>query len=116
MSWGYFTRDEFACHCGCGKNEIKDEIIDLCDALRKELKIPLIVNSGYRCPDHPIESAKPVPGKHTEGIAADLKMPNGIKLREAIDIALLWEVGGIGVGKRYIHLDTRLTTPVMWGY
>jgi uncharacterized protein YcbK (DUF882 family) len=116
MSWQYFTRDEFACNCGCGTNRIQNEIIDLCEQLRKELKIPLVVTSGYRCPNHPVEANKVLPGRHTEGIAVDLRMPNGSKMREALDILLLWDVAGIGVGKRFIHIDMRDSTPVVWGY
>lgn len=117
MSWEYFTREEFTCNCGCGTNEIQDEIIDLCDDLRREMGIPLVVVSGYRCPNHPIEARKPNgPGQHSAGVAADLRMTNGIYLREALEFALLWDVPGIGVGRRYIHLDLRDDTPVVWGY
>ena len=116
MSWRYFTRDEFECHCGCRKNKIKDELIDLCDALRGHLDVPLIVNSGYRCPDHPIEASKLRVGPHGHGLAADLSMPDGVVLRDAVEILLRWGVKGIGVGKRFVHIDLRQSTPVMWGY
>lgn len=44
------------------------------DRIRGSLGKPVIVNSWYRCPDHPIEAKKRIPGVHTHAIAADLRL------------------------------------------
>ena len=62
MTWENFTREEFTCKCGCGANEIKDELIDVLQEIRTEVGVPFPVSSGYRCPNHPVEAKKKAPG------------------------------------------------------
>ena len=40
--------------------------------LEKKLGRELIITSGYRSPDHPIEKAKKKPGEHSFGLAVDV--------------------------------------------
>jgi len=124
MNWPNFTREEFACQCGCGGNEVQDDLIDRLQRIRTRLKMPLRVTSGYRCPDHPIEAAKSKPGAHTTGLAADI----GIDRGEAflfLSAALDENFTGIGVNQkgegRFIHVDlipNRVNSPrpTIWSY
>ena len=109
MSWPNFTREEFACRCGCGKNEIHDKTIDLVQSIRTAVGEPLSITSGYRCPNHPIEAKKATPGTHAQGLAADIGVSHGTA-RKVLEVALsLPQTQGIGVNQkgngRFIHVD-----------
>lgn len=86
------------------------------DEFRGALGCPLVVLSGYRSPNHSLEEHKAKPGTHAQGIAADLRMPDGIIMRKAVALALKMQFNGIGVNKGSLHLDDRDAHPVMWGY
>jgi len=90
--------------------------LDLLDELRHSSGFPFVITSGYRSPRHSIESAKPVPGKHAQGIAADIAVSNASQRHTLLKHAFNLGFTGIGVADTYIHLDTRGTTPVVWTY
>ncbi len=101
----HFTQKELACR-HCGVSGVKPELVEVLDALREKAG-PLQVNSGYRCPKHPVEAKKLAPGFHSKGLAADLH-PVRISLREFYKIVLAdARVMGIGVDRAggYIHVD-----------
>ena len=110
MTWKNFTRDEFACKCGCGTNEIKDEAIDLAQEVRDEVGFAMPITSGYRCPNHPEERAKAKPGSHAKGLAFDVGVSGG-KARQITKVLLSKSAGGVGVHQkgnhsgRFIHGD-----------
>jgi len=122
MTWANFTREEFACQCGCGTNDIKDDIINLAQELRDACGFPLAVTSGYRCAKHPIEARKASVGSHGKGLAADF----GVTGREAkilLREALKRSAGGVGVNQkgdhsgRFIHIDVgRSRSGLLWTY
>lgn len=125
MSWQYFTRAEFACKCGCGRNEIDDDFITELDELRALVGEPLIVESGYRCPVHNARvSSTGDDGPHTTGEAADLRCARLLAYR-VLDAALSMGFTGIGINQkgdgRFIHLDTLEAgpgrpRPTVWTY
>ena len=57
MSWLNFKEEEFACK-HTGENNISHELIDKLQLLRNKVGFPIIINSGYRSEEHPIEAAK----------------------------------------------------------
>lgn len=112
-----FTEAEFRCR-HCGKQEMKPEFLSRLQALRSAYGRPMSITSGYRCPDHPIEKAKPTPGMHSTGLACDV----GVDGKDAFDLLrLAFGLGfsGIGVQQkgtgRFIHLDLR-SAPTIWSY
>lgn len=125
MTWRHFTIDEFTCKCGCGRNEMSPQFIDLLDDLREACGFPLPVTSGYRCPDHNEKvSSTGRTGPHTTGRAADL----GVSHKQAFE-ALTWaarmEFTGIGLNQkgaaRFVHLDDLPAAegqprPTVWSY
>lgn len=105
----YFTAWEFACpHC----NEclIDDELIQILDTIREEIKSPIIVTSGYRCPEHNKEINGAPQSKHLLGIAADIIAPK-LTVKELYRIAeeVLGNTGGLGYypARGFVHVDTR---------
>ena len=105
--WKNFKLDEFKCK-HCGKNEINHKLVDKLQLLRDDLGFPLVISSGYRCPEHPIEAAKKAPGAHASGRAIDIAC-KGDKAHRLLEAALRMGLSGIGVNQkgdyRFIHLD-----------
>jgi len=105
----YFKPFELACRCDCGHEGIQPGLVYLLDRLREVYGKPLIVTSGYRCPQHNQRVSSTGPsGPHTTGLAVDL----GVSGREAVTVlrlALSLGFTGIGVqqkgGGRFLHLD-----------
>lgn len=106
MAFRYFTRDEFACKCGCGKNEMPDWFIHDLDELRDACGFALSVTSGWRCEDHPKEAVKEKPGQHNIA-AADLMAHNGFQLYVIQEKAFELRFYGIAAGKGFVHVDKR---------
>jgi uncharacterized protein YcbK (DUF882 family) len=121
MDWEafkHFRKDEFTCKCGCGRSDMRPGFMGRLQALRLAYGKPMIITSGYRCPDHPVEKAKATPGAHSEGIAADIGV-SGADALLLLRLALEANFQGIGVQQkgngRFIHLDTR-EHPAIWSY
>jgi zinc D-Ala-D-Ala carboxypeptidase len=118
---GYFTPEELQCS-HCKKQGMDPLFMDMIVTLRERLRFPLIVTSGYRCPDHPAERGSA--GAHTKGLAMDICVsgPRALKLiREALNMGFV----GLGVSqkgpdlsKRFIHLDMWVEgpRPAIWSY
>jgi len=93
-----------------------DAFLKKLDELREACGFPFVITSGYRDPSHPNEVNKKKPGTHSEGIACDILVRNGVERMNIVHQALKLDFGGIGVAKTFVHVDTRKTTPVMWTY
>ena len=105
----YFVVYEFACpHC----NEclIDDELVKILDAIREEIKSPVIVTSGYRCQEHNLEIGGAPQSKHILGIASDIVAPK-LTVKELYIVAerILGNRGGLGYypARGFVHIDTR---------
>lgn len=123
--WRYFELEEFTCKCGCGKNGIDLDFVDRLDELRHLCRFPLIVTSGYRCPEHNQRVSTTGPdGPHTTGKATDV----GVSRHRAWEVlrhAFAMEFSGVGVhqrgGSRFLHLDDlrepgHAPRPSVWTY
>ena len=114
----YFNDYEFACSCNrhevdeTGHNKldhiIDKRLVDLLDAIRERLGVPLYINSGYRCPEHNAEVGGVSNSQHVLGTAADITY-------DGIDVdylaAIAEECGADGIGCYYyqdfVHIDVR---------
>ncbi len=113
---------------------MSEQFLDFLQQVRWDFDKPLIINSGYRSPRHPIEARKPKPGAHTTGLAADIK-PGGntttrfyellavvLKVAEKRGHRLGLGIAGMGIiTQRFIHIDIsppRLNAPrpALWSY
>jgi len=115
MEYLYFKTEDFNCQ-ETGENEMDPEFIRKLDELRAACGWPFIVTSGYRSPTHSIEVKKGIPGTHTQGIAADIKVTGGVQRMDIVQKAMDLGFSGIGVAKGFVHVDTRTTIPVLWVY
>lgn len=115
MTYKYFTLEEFNCQ-ETGENRMDSEFIRALDILREKCGFPFTITSGYRSPNHSIEATKATPGQHAHGIAADIAVSGGVQRMAVVKNAIELGFTGIGVGREFVHVDLRKTTPVMWVY
>jgi len=76
----HFAKSEFACKCGCGEFDMDPDIVKMCETIRTELNMPVMVNSGRRCVKYNAKvkgAAKD--SQHTKGKAVDLSCAVGPK-------------------------------------
>lgn len=128
----HFRREEFLCkHCGTEKMDAV--FVAALDAIREELGFPLVITSGYRCPQHPAEVRKgkdagATPGAHTQGVAADVAV-YGSRALALVAAALRHGFRGFGfqqaaevpAASRFVHVDAApgaadQPRPWVWSY
>lgn len=125
MALRYFKSSEFACK-HCGANHMQDAFLLLLDELRHRYGAPLVISSGYRCPEHNARvSSTGLAGPHTTGCAADIQVAR-TEAFKVLRLALeMVEFTGVGIAQkgaaRFIHLDTLPPAagqprPTVWSY
>ena len=113
----HFSRSEFACPC-CRVVKVRPKIFNALEDLRSLLGRPIVVTSGYRCPNRNAEVAGENNSQHLLGIAADIVV-EGYTPQEisayAEEIAA-FQNGGIGVypSRGFTHLNVRPNGPARW--
>jgi hypothetical protein len=125
--WPNFHASELWCRCGhCDSDgsEMDPVFMALLQRLRQVYGKPLVLSSAYRCPEHPEERYKAVPGEHTQGLAVDVRCSGQDALR-ILHMALNLGFVRIGINQkgpaRFLHLglapqDGRLPSPTIWSY
>jgi len=130
MIWDYpnFGPDEFRCKCGCGAVEMDPAFVATLQRIREEYGRAMTVTSGYRCANHPVESAKIQrggrPGSHYTGRAADISVAGADALHLLRTALSHDEIQGVGINQKgrgkFVHLDSvidgDLTRPHIWSY
>ncbi len=119
-----FQESEFVCHCGCGRADMIPSFMARLQRLRGGYARPMIVSSGFRCPEH---NARVSPktgrdGPHTTGHAADF-LARGRDVFALTDLAMAVGMTGLGFRQsgnyaRFIHCDdlSGPTRPWIWTY
>lgn len=104
--WPDFSPAEIACR-GTGKLMINEDALNKLQALRTSLALPMIVNSGYRSPEHNKRVGGAAQSMHLEGKAFDISMANH---DPASFVAAARAAGFKGIGtyprSNFIHIDT----------
>lgn len=122
-----FTEKNFLCKCGCGKGEgmISPDLFSSLQKFQDFINLPIVINSGFRCPEYNKRIDGAENSLHLTGEAVDIGIrttlsngsqywlsgPEILKLLHKSGVCF----GGIGVGGTYLHLDTR-KTPDFWFY
>ena len=118
-----FYRNEFACNCGCGFDDISIVLVRKLQYVRDVMshylsgkEQALRIDSGCRCPEY----NKKVGGKpnsaHLSGMAADIRMIHSRKrflyIQELLKIGFV----RIGVYHSFVHADIHKFLPqsVIW--
>ena len=68
----YFKKDEFACKCGCGLNNMNLKVVRIADYVRMYFGKSAIVTSGSRCEKHNKEVGGVSNSRHLQGKAIDM--------------------------------------------
>lgn len=105
----HFSTVEMRCH-DCGRCEISPAFIVALEQLRALGPELIIVDDGYRCPEHNQQVGGVSDSQHTAGLAADIRIA-GLTLQQQYDRAKTipaFAGGGIGVyDGGFIHVDIR---------
>ena len=112
-----FNRAEYACKCGCGKDDIKDELAVKVQLVRNALNRSITINSGVRCEHHNYDIAATPTSSHIGGWAADLKYTGSAQRYELLN-AIMPIFDRVGIAKTFIHVDVDATKTagVVWLY
>jgi len=73
------TDIKLRCTCGhrnCDKRSVSQETLDKLQLMRDDLKSPIYVTSGGRCPHHKNEVYKAHAGDHQRGYGIDVSCPD----------------------------------------
>jgi zinc D-Ala-D-Ala carboxypeptidase len=94
------------------------EFVKLLDKMRDMVGFSLIINSGYRTPEHNMSVRGVKESAHTKGVAVDIKASNSQEYYMILRAAFLLEFKRIGRGKDFIHIDMDFDLPqnVSWSY
>lgn len=120
----HFHAGEFACKC-CGVTIVDTNLVILLEKLRNQLRKPVKITSGYRCPKHNDAVGGAGLSRHIAGLAADVRWDGfefDIKteatkkmIRDLAQASLLY---GIGWGSSFVHLDVDHSRKILteWTY
>ena len=115
-----FAISEMACKCGkCGGLALMDhEFMLKLQDMRHSLGRPMVIASGYRCRQHPVEARKSAPGAHARGMAADIQVRGGAERLEMMMVGLECGMRSFGVAKGFVHVDTsdHRGADMLWSY
>ncbi len=111
----HFSRREFACRCGCGKDNVFPGLIDALEKLRSMYGKPIIVLSGVRCMEHNRRVGGKPNSAHLRGKAADILCASSVDRFELLRAAFK-VFRRVGVYKGFIHVDVDESLPqdVCW--
>jgi lysozyme family protein len=104
-----FHLNEFACHCGkCPVVLISPAQVARLQQLRNALKRPITITSGHRCAKHNAAIAsEDTTQQHVKGTATDIKALGITPEKVAAVAEAIWNDGGIGIYRTFVHLDSR---------
>ncbi|HEY0089662.1 MAG TPA: D-Ala-D-Ala carboxypeptidase family metallohydrolase [Candidatus Lokiarchaeia archaeon] len=99
-----FNSKEFACKCGCGKDNINIALVNRLQVLRDIINEPITITSGCRCVKHNNSIPGSAPNSnHLLGIATDFTCESIEKLAKLLEN---WSGGFHYYFKRkFIHID-----------
>jgi zinc D-Ala-D-Ala carboxypeptidase len=110
-----FNSNEFVCSCGnCHSSFISEDLITKLQALREDYGKPIVITSGYRCPEHNRSIGGAKLSQHVLGNAVDIAgddLDSLYKLAEKH-----FDAVGDGRPKGFIHVDTRGPRKRRWTY
>lgn len=100
----HFTLGEMQSKDGADHVLVHPQIIAALEAIRLYFNKPVVVNSGYRTPQHNRNIGGVSNSLHVSGMAADIVIP-GISNREVQEYAKKIKVGGLGIYNTFTHID-----------
>lgn len=110
-----FSRHEFACNCGCGRDTIDYETVRVLEDLRQHYNQVITINSAYRCAAKNTAVGGSTHSQHLYGRAVDFTVA-GVHPSDVQDYLKFLYRGKYGIGSynTFTHVDTRSGTPARW--
>ena len=104
----HFKVWEFACHDGSDTVFVSEELTEVLEKIRLHFGKPVVITSGYRTERHNEKSGGAAYSRHKYGMAADITI-SGVAPADIAAYAetLLSGRGGIGIYRRFCHVDVR---------
>jgi hypothetical protein len=115
----HFDRSEFACKCGCGKDDVSSDLVFRLERLRGFLRHPIHIHSGVRCEMHNIQMGGKPDSAHLTGEAADIDCSESHTRWLMKHHIYVWSLfNRVGNGDTFLHVDVSKTLPqeVEWNY
>lgn len=112
----YFKDSEFACNCGCGLNNITQDVKDRLDAARGYAGIPFHISSGSRCPTWNAKSGGAKTSAHRTGEAVDIYCISSIDRYTIVAACIKAGFTGIDPEESYVHVDMKHKVPCLFRY
>ena len=112
----HFSTDEFRCkHCG-EIIPISPDLLDYLESIREFSGFPIIITSGYRCPDHNAAVGGAPGSAHLTGEAADFAVHSDHERFRFLEAIFLYGPIRCGVYPSWIHIDVSKGLPgeVTW--
>lgn len=102
-----FKLREFACKGGSQEVKVHAELVAKLQLLRDRVGKAIVINSGYRTPEHNKRVGGVVDSYHVKGMAVDISIPSGWTVDRIAKLAK--DIGFTGIGKyrTFVHLDVR---------
>ena len=110
-----FSRNEFACNCGCGFDTVDAELLKVLRGIRMFFRSEVIINSGCRCTKHNTSVGGSPQSMHLIGRAADITVAGFVA--EEVQwylTGMYMDKYGIGSYKSFTHVDTRSGGKARW--
>ena len=103
-----FSRHEFTCKCGCGKDTVDYELLAILEAVRGNFKAPVTINSGNRCIQYNLRVGGSDFSQHKLSKAADITVKGIEPMAVAAYLNARYpDYYGIGTYKTFTHVDSR---------
>jgi uncharacterized protein YcbK (DUF882 family) len=103
--------------CKCCRQLPKPELIAKLQELRDAYGKPMVITSGYRCPNQNKKVGGAPNSKHVSGEAVDIACTDAAERYKLLRLAFTLGFGGIAYSKSFVHFDIRSPlSPATWSY
>lgn len=111
----HFSRNEFACKCGCGFDTVDAITLEIIEDVREHFGQPVSVTSASRCKTHNRSVGGTDNSYHLKGRATDIQVED----TSPIDVYAYLdnkypERYGFGRYNAFVHVDTRSCGAARW--
>ena len=104
----WFKPHEFACKCGCGEQDVTEELLRELDTIREHFGVPVSITSGRRCDAHNRAVGGAPKSQHKDGTAADIQVrgESPYSVYQYLNKRYPKKYG-IGLYGTFVHFDVR---------